>query len=299
VDGQFEPLQGKVTTLGITLNAISHNEHVPEIERYIRTVKERTWCVYNTLPFKQMPLRIIVEMVYYSIFWLSMFPANNGISNNMSPRSIIAGLKLDYTKHCCFEFDTYVQVNEEQDNSMATQTMGAMALCPTGNSQGRFFFFSLMTGCCLNCNQSTSLPMPAKVFEHVHAVAPHGNGMTFTDQNGQAIANKNDDDNDDESYNPNDDSDNNDNDDNDGDNNDDNHIRDVDDNAITGVYHEQHEQQNNENKNIDGNENEHEPDMEPQDDQPNNNEQGNQQDNQQEVDIGNWQQNSRRNSCTQ
>ena len=34
-----------------TLNTVSNDEHIPEIECHIRTVKECVWCVYNTLPF--------------------------------------------------------------------------------------------------------------------------------------------------------------------------------------------------------------------------------------------------------
>jgi len=44
-DGRFESLRGGLTELGVDLNVVSENEHVPEIERYIRTVKERMRCV--------------------------------------------------------------------------------------------------------------------------------------------------------------------------------------------------------------------------------------------------------------
>jgi hypothetical protein len=47
----------------IELNCVSADEHVPEIERHIRTVKERCRCVYNTLPFKKLPNRIVTELV--------------------------------------------------------------------------------------------------------------------------------------------------------------------------------------------------------------------------------------------
>jgi hypothetical protein len=70
-------------------------------------------------------------MVYASVFWLNMFPATDGISTTMSPCTIIAGLKLDYTKHCCLEFGTYVQVHEQHDNTMAIHTTGAIALHPS------------------------------------------------------------------------------------------------------------------------------------------------------------------------
>jgi len=47
--------------MGIILNITSWDEHVPEIERFIRTVKVRVWAIVNTLPFEQCPNRIIVE----------------------------------------------------------------------------------------------------------------------------------------------------------------------------------------------------------------------------------------------
>ena len=38
-DGQFEPTRGKVADMGISLNTASLEEHVPEVERHIRTIK--------------------------------------------------------------------------------------------------------------------------------------------------------------------------------------------------------------------------------------------------------------------
>jgi hypothetical protein len=41
MDGQFETLRGKLASLQITLYITSNDEHIPEIERHHRTVKER------------------------------------------------------------------------------------------------------------------------------------------------------------------------------------------------------------------------------------------------------------------
>ena len=40
MDRQFEPICGDLASLGITLNTVANDEHVPEVERYIRTLKE-------------------------------------------------------------------------------------------------------------------------------------------------------------------------------------------------------------------------------------------------------------------
>jgi hypothetical protein len=51
-NNEFEPMQGNlVLNLSMELNVVSNDEHVPEVKRYIRTVKEQTRCVYNTVPF--------------------------------------------------------------------------------------------------------------------------------------------------------------------------------------------------------------------------------------------------------
>ena len=92
-----------MSSLAITLNTASHDEHVPDIERHIRTIKERTRCIYNTLPFHKMPDRLIIEMVCTSNFWLNSFPSNNGISDVLSPRAIVTSSSLDFNKHCQIE----------------------------------------------------------------------------------------------------------------------------------------------------------------------------------------------------
>ena len=119
---------------------------MPEIEQYIRTVKERDRSIYNTLPFVQFPVRMIIEMIYTRNFWLNCFPSANGVSTVMSPRAIVVSSTLDYTKHCQLEFGAYVQTHEEHNNSMAARTTGETALFPTGNYQGDYYFYSLTSG---------------------------------------------------------------------------------------------------------------------------------------------------------
>ena len=207
MDGQFESIRGDLAEMQINLNTVSNDEHVPEVERYICTIKERARCVYNTLPFRRIPTRMIIEIVYHSVFWLNSFPAEGGISPKLSPHAIVIGTLIDYNKHCKLEFGTYVQVHEEHDNSMATRTTGAIALRPTGNEQGGYYFYSLTSGRVLNRNHWTALPMPAEVIDQVHVLACRNTGnatpeLMFTDRNGASLTNPEDDDSDDESYYP-------------------------------------------------------------------------------------------------
>jgi len=109
MDGQFHGIQGELAEIGITLNVVARGEHVPEIERHIRTIKERVRCVYAMLPFKKIPSRMLVELVYFCVYWLNSFPAKDGISDTLSPRAIVHGTNIDYNKHAKLEYGTYVQ----------------------------------------------------------------------------------------------------------------------------------------------------------------------------------------------
>jgi hypothetical protein len=146
MDGEFDKIRGDLADMGIVLNETARDEHVGDIERFIRTLKERIRAIYNTLPFKSVPPRLVIEMAKSCVYWLNAFPNPRGISDTLSPRMIITGQKMDYNRHCKYQFGQYVQTHEQHDNSMAPRTIGALALYPTGNAQGNFYFFSLSSG---------------------------------------------------------------------------------------------------------------------------------------------------------
>ena len=79
-----------------------------------------------------------------------------------------------------------MQTHEEHNNSMSPRTVGALALRPTGNAQGSFYFMSLSTGRVLNWLHGTALPMPDDVIDRVHRMAQRQKvnpGLLFGDRN--------------------------------------------------------------------------------------------------------------------
>jgi len=54
---------------------------------------------------------------------------------------------------------------------MEPRTIGALALRPTGNVQGGFYFYNLATGCIIGRRKWTCLPMPSEVIETIHTLA--------------------------------------------------------------------------------------------------------------------------------
>ena len=199
--GEFVPLCGGLAELGLRLNETSRDEHVGDIEQYIRTVKERMQAIYNTLPFHKIPAWLVIEMAKTAMFWLNAFPAAGEASQDLSPRTILTGQQVDYKRHCHFQFGEYTQTHEEHNNSMNPRTVGAIALRPVGNGQGSFYFMSITTGRVLNRQHTTALPMPDKVIDKIHRIArqqKNNPGLIFADWN--LNPDEYDDDEDDETY---------------------------------------------------------------------------------------------------
>jgi hypothetical protein len=79
---------------------------------------------------------------------------------------------------------------------MTPRTTRALAMRPTGNTQGGFYFYSLTTGRLISRNRWTELPMPAEVIERVHTLARRANAargpLAFLNRFGLPIADAND-----------------------------------------------------------------------------------------------------------
>ena len=191
MDNEFECIKNLLMKRrhGIQLNICAPDKHVPEIERKIRTVKERIRSVSSTLPFEALPELVVVHLVMFCLLWLNFFPPSGGISPTLSPEAIVKGRGVDSKLHCRVPFGGYVQVqtpNEPTNNALTSRTVGAIALGPTGNSQGTYKFMSLVTGRLIKGTSFTILPMPSDVQEKVKELATkQPKEMTFGDRDGK------------------------------------------------------------------------------------------------------------------
>ena len=184
LDGAFESMQHALAEKYIKTTICSENEHIGEIECTNRTVKERCQGIHNTLPFKQLPGKMIAEMVYAAVFWSNAFHPNRDLLQNLSQRTIMTGRMIDYNSHCKHKFGAYLQTHKATDNSMRPRTIVAIALHPTGNEQGGHYYMSLESGHCINHLRVTDLPMLNEVITQVHVLVwrnPHG--LIFRDHN--------------------------------------------------------------------------------------------------------------------
>jgi hypothetical protein len=177
----------------VNLNTTAASEHVPDIERHIRLIKERARAIRSTMPFKIIPGRMIIEMMAHVVLWLNASPPASGVSTTYSPRTIMTGTALDFTKHCQIAFGAYAEVHEDMDktNTMDERTQPAICFGPMEIFQGSYKFMSLRTGKQITRKQFTELPMPNSVVKRVKAMVlreKQNKTITFSDRSGNIIS---------------------------------------------------------------------------------------------------------------
>ena len=154
------------------LNLTAAGEHVPEIERSIRTLKERTRTTCHGLPYRCHPTQLTTANVRHNNTWLNWEISNDGVSKTLSPRTIIWGDNPDYNTHCRIELGSYCEVYEPRQitNTQAARTVKCIALNPANNAQGGYKFLALNTGKIITRNQWIELPITDEVIREVEAL---------------------------------------------------------------------------------------------------------------------------------
>jgi len=54
-DNEFQTLRDDIENEGVQVHVVTKNEHVPEIERQNRVIKERAKAIIQTVPYTDMP----------------------------------------------------------------------------------------------------------------------------------------------------------------------------------------------------------------------------------------------------
>ena len=159
MDMEFEKLVDLLPSVAI--NTTAAREHVGEIERKIRVIKERARGTMNTLPYPQLPRLMTIELMHFCIMCMNTFPVKSGVSEKWSPRELISCHKLDAKLHCKTPFGAYCEVHTDPDitNTMEPRTKWGICLGPTGNMQGSYKFMSLSTGKKIVRRKFTEMPI--------------------------------------------------------------------------------------------------------------------------------------------
>eukprot|EP00804_Cyclotella_cryptica_P030821 CCRYP_015076-RE/>CCRYP_015076-RE protein AED:0.49 eAED:0.25 QI:0/-1/0/1/-1/1/1/0/834 len=172
MDGEFEKIKQKIINI-IEVNITSKNEHVPEIERKIRHIKERVRSMKADLPYQVLPNIMIKRMVLHAGLLLNAYVDKQGISNEYSPREIILRWQLRWDKHCKHQFGAYGQAYDDpsstKTNTQQARSRDVLCLGPTGNIQGSYYFVDLSTKAVIKRRRIQELPVPDSIIKKVEA----------------------------------------------------------------------------------------------------------------------------------
>ena len=72
---------------------------MPEIESGIRRIKEKTRCFTSEWVYMYIPTLLLIHTVYTAIFYLNSFVIGSD-NYGFAPRTIMAGLPLNYERDC-------------------------------------------------------------------------------------------------------------------------------------------------------------------------------------------------------
>jgi hypothetical protein len=128
--------------------------------------------------------------VFNVVKLLNLFPTKGGISDTLSPKTIMSGETLDFKKHLSMQIGQYCQVHEEDipRNIQVARTKGAISLGPSGNLQGGFKFMALNYGKKIVRRSWDVIPMSDVVINRVHELGKdQPRLLTFTDRHGRLI----------------------------------------------------------------------------------------------------------------
>ena len=192
-DNEYRSLMQELETIyEVKMNYSNAQEHVPEVERSIRVIKERFRATFHRLPFTKLPATMVKILAMESTKKLNFFPPSNGLSPYYSPRMIIHQENLDFHKHCMIPFGTYIQAHNEPVNlnSQHPRTLDCVYLRYLNNKQGGHELLDLQTGSIITRRQVTPLPMTRNVIEMVHTRADKDkmpSGLKITTKHGMVL----------------------------------------------------------------------------------------------------------------
>lgn len=95
-------------------------------------MKEKAGSIRHDLLYAVIPRLMVAELLYLVVYWLNAFLSKNGVSDTISPGTLLTVVVPDFDKHCRLSFGGYIQTHEENDprNGMGPRTIGAITKGP-------------------------------------------------------------------------------------------------------------------------------------------------------------------------
>jgi hypothetical protein len=118
------------------------------------------------MSYKKIPKIMVIAMVECATLWLNAFPSSNGVSDTMSPSTIVQGKPNPDMNPKRIVHGSYAMVYIGTKNNMTCRSMPAIALNPS-NMHGGHYFMSLYSGKRLHSYKWDELPIDDDVINRV------------------------------------------------------------------------------------------------------------------------------------
>ena len=169
-DGEFNFDSIKHGILPVALNICAAGEHVPKIERAIRSIKERCRSICHSLPYTKFTQLMTKSLVFRAVQGMNACPNDQAVSTTMSPSGIVEGkLNPDFNRRR-IAFGAYAFVFDRTNNKMDSRSTPGIALYESNEEDG-FYFMSLATGKRVNARKWVPLPITDDVVARVSELA--------------------------------------------------------------------------------------------------------------------------------
>lgn len=166
-DAAVKSLHSHLLNKKVHLNITAADEHVPDVERNGRIVKERVRTVLNSLPYT-LPISMLRHLVNFVVFTLNLIPRQGTITHGLlSPREIFTGIKAQM-KNVPLKFGEFVLISSLSVKGMDTRRVAALYLGPSGNIQGSMTFVRLDTWGTVTRNNFDVIPIDNVVINNIN-----------------------------------------------------------------------------------------------------------------------------------
>jgi len=161
---------------------VASEEHVGDIEKSVRTIKDGTRIHINRLPFHKYPRAMVAGAAMHALISINQVPSPNGLSDTLSPSTLITGEPTpDYHNIIRLNFGDYVLTAPgKTKNDQSPRRIGAIALYPSKNASGGWYFMSLTTGQILHRYSWNKMPIADDVVNAVHLLADKQSQKSIT-----------------------------------------------------------------------------------------------------------------------
>ena len=125
--------------------------------------------MYSDLPYGPLPTVMIVGLMERISTVLNAFQTQGNVIQQ-SPSLLVEGRGPIKHDKSSLPFGAYAMVYTGTNNTMDVRGVPAIALHSSNDSTG-FYVISLLSGCKINCNKWTTLPIPDDVMDEIEDVA--------------------------------------------------------------------------------------------------------------------------------